>query len=193
MSFKSDKDVFKGWPAECRAIGKKLTSHLRRDGADFYDHKYRLEERIGWPFKAGKKNKPYAILEPSGHKVWLRLRVGRHSELMGADGPLEQVPNAKTMDYDRDFGRFSLSPGKPIPDEVAEWIDCAVRFTIDNFGHHLDLSGPPEESDPELGQPADSLVDGCLDYHKAKPNRFASRIDKNRVVVELDVDVARKP
>lgn len=29
-----------------------------------------------------------------------------------------------------------------------------------------------------------------FDYSKAKPNRFAGRIDKNQVVVELDSDVA---
>jgi hypothetical protein len=30
-----------------------------------------------------------------------------------------------------------------------------------------------------------------FDYRKAKPNRFASRIDKDRVVVALDPDVAK--
>lgn len=30
-----------------------------------------------------------------------------------------------------------------------------------------------------------------FDYSRAKPNRFAGRIDKNRVVVVLDSDVAK--
>ena len=30
----------------------------------------------------------------------------------------------------------------------------------------------------------------CFDYSKAKPNRFASRVDKNRLVVVLDPDVS---
>lgn len=184
MTFKSEENLFKGWPAECRAIGQQLVASLLRDGADFYEHKYRLEERIGWPLKSGKKNKPYAILEPSGNKVWLRLRVGRNSNLMGTRGPLQQVPNAKTMDYDRDFGRVVLLPGEPIPKEVADWIDCAVRFTLDNFGHLLDLPASRDESEPR------PTPEHRFDYRKAKPNRFASRVAKNRIVVKLDPDVA---
>ena len=30
----------------------------------------------------------------------------------------------------------------------------------------------------------------CFDYSRAKPNRFASRVDKNRIVVVLDPDVS---
>ena len=42
----------------------------------------------------------------------------------------------------------------------------------------------PETSD-ELGD------EYRFDYSKAKPNRFASRVDKERLVVALDPDVSR--
>ena len=39
--------------------------------------------------------------------------------------------------------------------------------------------------------PEDELLDEYhLDYHKAKPNRFADRLGPNRLIVVLDPDVA---
>ncbi len=37
---------------------------------------------------------------------------------------------------------------------------------------------------------SDLLPEYNLDYHKAKPNRFAGNVDRNRVVVVLDPDIA---
>lgn len=46
-------------------------------------------------------------------------------------------------------------------------------------------------ADNETGDPSDELRDECrFDYSKAKPNRFASRVDQRRLVVALDPDVS---
>lgn len=37
----------------------------------------------------------------------------------------------------------------------------------------------------------DMLPEYDFDYRKARPNRFASRLDKDRLVVVLDPDIAR--
>jgi hypothetical protein len=39
--------------------------------------------------------------------------------------------------------------------------------------------------------PDDLRPEYRFDYRKARPNRFASRMDKNRVVVVLDSDIAQ--
>ncbi len=43
---------------------------------------------------------------------------------------------------------------------------------------------------PESGTGDDVQPEYNLDYRKARPNRFAGQIDKSRVVVVLDPDIA---
>lgn len=46
-------------------------------------------------------------------------------------------------------------------------------------------------ADNETGDTGDELRDECrFDYSRAKPNRFASRLDEHRLVVALDPDVS---
>jgi hypothetical protein len=40
------------------------------------------------------------------------------------------------------------------------------------------------------GKSGEMRAEYCVDYSKAKPNRFASRVDKSRLVVALDPDVS---
>jgi hypothetical protein len=46
-------------------------------------------------------------------------------------------------------------------------------------------------ADNEAGDTSDELRDEYrFDYSRAKPNRFASRVDEDRLVVSLDPDVS---
>lgn len=47
----------------------------------------------------------------------------------------------------------------------------------------------PESKDAKASD--DMLPEYDFDYSKAKPNRFAGRIDRSHVVIALDPDVAR--
>ncbi len=47
---------------------------------------------------------------------------------------------------------------------------------------------PTDKSKRETS--GEMLPEYCLDYSEAKPNRFASRVDKSRIVVVLDPDVS---
>lgn len=42
-----------------------------------------------------------------------------------------------------------------------------------------------------VANPDDMLPEYDFDYSKAKPNRFAGRIDRSHVVIALDPDVAK--
>jgi hypothetical protein len=45
-------------------------------------------------------------------------------------------------------------------------------------------------ADPDSHEVDDMCAEYSLDYSKARPNRFAGRIDRNRLVVVLDPDIS---
>ena len=46
-------------------------------------------------------------------------------------------------------------------------------------------------SDAASSTPDDLLPEYRLDYRKARPNRFANRVDRERLVITLDPDVRK--
>ena len=113
--------MFDDWPKESRAVAESLVLLFQVGGADLYELRVPREVRFGWP------GKPYAYIKSSHRRVQVRLRVGRNSPLMTYNGgPLEPLPNAKTADHDRDYGRLYVPP---VPQELHPWIARVLEWT----------------------------------------------------------------
>lgn len=98
-------------------------------GANFYSIEVvkgvEKEKRIGWPRPNRDGHFILAILNPRSDGVELKLTVGRDSGLIGDNGPLHPIKDAKDVEKDRGVRLFT---DMHIPDEVFDWLEQASTF-----------------------------------------------------------------
>jgi hypothetical protein len=134
--------MFHGWSAEQRSIAERLRLLLCQHGAEFRFHDYKQKKaqqvRVGWKSKTGKgKRNPWlAILDCCDDgKVDLKLRVSRHSNLVGEgkNFPLRPSKGAPDIDSEKDAGHRLLTSVFPL--ELPVWVEkafehCAGRYKV---------------------------------------------------------------